>query len=99
AFVACFQAGSFDGMTDMYEYDRASFVEIDGGIYRPSTRYVFTQRTVSARLIVRAARAVASYWHLTTEERAEILAAAAALEASTEPRAECDFWMVANRIR
>jgi hypothetical protein len=94
-FVACFQAGHFDGMTDMYEYDRAHFVEIDGEIYRPATRYVQTSRESSPRALARATSAVASYWMTTAEERATIAAAIADLEAGNVN----DFWNNVRRLR
>jgi hypothetical protein len=67
-----FQAGSFDGMTDMYENDASRYVEVDGVLYRPNCRYVFTSRECSPRLFLRALQAVAGYWHLTPDERATL---------------------------
>jgi hypothetical protein len=67
-----FQAGNFDGMTDMYDYDPARVVEVDGVLYRPNCRYVFTSRECSPRLFLRALQAVAGYWHLTADEHARL---------------------------
>jgi len=62
AITSCFQAGHFDGMVDGYEYDRTSFLRIDGVTYRPGCRYVSTERTISARLANRCIAQIAEYW-------------------------------------
>jgi hypothetical protein len=67
-----FEAGSFDGMTDMYDYDSSRYIEVDGVLYRPNCRYVFTSRECSPRLFLRALQSVAGYWHLTTDEQATL---------------------------
>lgn len=58
ALTSGFQAGTFDGMTDSYNYDRDAFVEVDGKLYRPGARYIFTERHVSPRATLRALDAV-----------------------------------------
>jgi len=74
-----FEAGSFDGMTDMYDYDASRYIEVDGVLYRPNCRYVFTSRECSPRLFLRALQAVAGYWHLTSDERVTLEQVEAAL--------------------
>lgn len=64
AIVGAFEAGSFDGMTDSYNYDRNSFLMIDGVMYRPGTRYVHTHRRTTLALARRAAALVATYYGL-----------------------------------
>ncbi len=48
-----FQRGSFDSMTDGYDYHRSPFVELFGG-----ADYVFCEREMSAELIAQAIEAV-----------------------------------------
>jgi hypothetical protein len=62
SIVGQFEAGSFNGMTDSYEYDRDAVVTVDGVQYRPATRYVSTHRNTSVALARRAAVQVAEYW-------------------------------------
>jgi hypothetical protein len=81
-----FQAGSFDGMTDMYEDDASRYIEVDGVLYRPNCRYVFTSRECSPRLFLRALQAVAGYWHLTPDERATLEQAALDLVTNSDTR-------------
>ena len=80
ALVSCFEAGSFDGMTDSYSYDRDTYLMVDGAMCRPGTRYVMTARECSPRLVARAARAVMDYrWAYESPEveaKAEALVAA-----------------------
>lgn len=62
ALVHVFEAGHFDGMTDSYEYDRDSVIMINGQAFRPSCRYVFTNRSTSPKLARRAAQQIAAYF-------------------------------------
>lgn len=64
AIVGRFQAGSFNGMTDSYDYDRDRVIELPGGTFRPGTRYVHTNRRTSIVLARRAAAQVARYFGL-----------------------------------
>lgn len=61
ALVNGFEAGSFDGMTDSYNYDRDCAVMIDGVAYRPGCRYVFVNRELSPRAVLLAMSAVMNY--------------------------------------
>jgi len=62
ALVNVFVAGTFNGMVDMYEYDRDHIITVDGVRYQPGTRYVFTRREISVDLARFAAGVVASYY-------------------------------------
>jgi hypothetical protein len=62
AIVGCFQAGHFDGMDDSYKYDRNSFLNVNGVMFRPGTRYVTTTRDMSIGFARRCAEQVAKYW-------------------------------------
>ena len=63
-----FKAGTFDGMTDSYAYDRSSFLEIDGVLYRPGCNYVFCRREMSPAFVARLIAAVVKRWGLTAPE-------------------------------
>lgn len=60
--VGFLEAGRFDGMTDSYEYDRSRFVEIDGVMYQPGCKYIFTVRSISPSLANRCIQHIAQYW-------------------------------------
>jgi hypothetical protein len=62
SLVGAFEAGSFNGMTDSYDYDRDSFLNIDGVMYRPGTRFIFTERTLSVSLVNRCIAQVTEFW-------------------------------------
>jgi len=63
-FVAPFECGSFDGMTDSYNYAKGAdrYLIVDGQTYHTGTRYVQTSRTVSPALANRCIAAIAAYW-------------------------------------
>jgi hypothetical protein len=64
AIVGEFEAGSFDGMTDCYDYRQGPdrFLIVDGVTYRRGCRYVFTMRDLSPAFRLRVAEAVSAYW-------------------------------------
>lgn len=62
ALIACFEAGSFDGMTDSYDYDRDTFLMLDGVLQRPGCKYIFTERRVSPELANKCIAQVAAFW-------------------------------------
>lgn len=62
ALVGCFEAGTFDGMTDSYTYDSDTLLDVEGTKYRPGCRYVRTTRELSPTLARRCAEQVATYY-------------------------------------
>lgn len=62
ALVEKFRAGSFNGMTDSYDYDRGAVIELPGGTYRPGTRYVTTARKTTITLAKRGAAQIAKFY-------------------------------------
>jgi hypothetical protein len=69
ALVAGFEAGKFDGMTDSYSYDRSAFLDVDGVLYRPGTRYVFAERSLSDAGWTLVAAHVARMWGVPVPPR------------------------------
>lgn len=63
-FLAPFESGSFDGMTDGYDYKTGAdrFIIVDGQTYETGCRYVHTSRTISPALANRCIAQVAEYW-------------------------------------
>lgn len=57
-----FVAGSFDGMTDSYEYRREKKVTVGGVEYEPGCKYVHTSRAISPALALKCVAQVATYW-------------------------------------
>ncbi len=53
ALTRCFTAGSFDGMTDSFDYNRGGdrYLVVDGIMYERGCRYVFTSRRNSQSLV------------------------------------------------
>lgn len=58
--IGCFKAGSFDGMTECYEYSRSAWTETFGAVC-----YLSTGRSVSDALLQRAIDAVATKYRAT----------------------------------
>ena len=61
-FLWPFKAGSFDGMTDSYTYDRDRKVYVDGVLFRPCCQYVQASRNISAALANRCIARIAAWW-------------------------------------
>lgn len=59
-----FRAGSFDGMTDCYDYRRGvdRYVIVDGVTYERGCQYVSCQRELSPAFRVRIAQAISARW-------------------------------------
>lgn len=62
ALIGGLEAGSFDGMTDMYVYDRDRVFMYAGTAYEPGCRYIFTRRSISAKLANACIQLVANWW-------------------------------------
>lgn len=59
AVVGKYEAGQFNGMIDMYEYDKDRYT-VDG--YDVTVRYVMCQRTISEEAWAAFERLVKAYW-------------------------------------
>lgn len=57
-----FEAGTFNGMTDSYDYDRSAFLSVEGTVMRPGCRFVFCNRYISAPFANRLIAAIAAHW-------------------------------------
>jgi hypothetical protein len=59
-----FKAGSFDGMTDSYDYKRGTdrYLVVDGVTYEVGCQYVSCERTLSPAFRLRIAQAISARW-------------------------------------
>jgi hypothetical protein len=99
ALIGHMTAGSFDGMTDMYEQDDTRFAAIDGELYRFGARFIFVTREMSPRFLSRIVRAVLATdrgCDLTPEAAARIADACAVTEATADTS---PLWKVLNTTR
>lgn len=71
AVCAPFEMGSFNGMTDGYDYNTGAdrFLIVDGQTYRTGCRYVSTSRTISDTHWQTIAAAVARYFGVDIPSR------------------------------
>lgn len=62
--VGNFEAGSFDSMTDCYNYAQGAdrYIMVDDQMYQTGCRYVFTVRSISPELASKCIAQVAAYW-------------------------------------
>jgi hypothetical protein len=69
SIVGKFQSGSFNGMTDSYDYDAKAdrTFTIDGQAYVAGTRYVSTKRIISADLANKCIAKIAAFHCITGE--------------------------------
>lgn len=67
ALVGCLAMGSFDGMTDGFDYNTGAdrFVIVNGQTYKTGCRYVTTMRRTSPELARKAAEQVAAFYGVT----------------------------------